>query len=58
MIGNVTAVVLAFANFILRLGAGVVEGALAWGLSTIVVLLLVYTGWKGGTSSTSKTWRG
>ncbi|MER9871165.1 DUF2231 domain-containing protein [Mesorhizobium sp. M0136] len=41
----------ALANFILRLSAGAAEGALPWGLalSTIVVLLLLYTGWKGGT---------
>lgn len=47
MVGNVAAL----ANFILRLSAGAAEGALPWGLalSTIVVLLLLYTGWKGGT---------
>ncbi|MER9657874.1 DUF2231 domain-containing protein [Mesorhizobium sp. M0152] len=51
MIGNVTAVVLALASFLLRLSAGAAEGALPWGLalSTIIVLLLLYTGWKGGT---------
>ncbi|ESX63800.1 DUF2231 domain-containing protein [Mesorhizobium sp. M0142] len=51
MVGNVVAVVLALASFILRLSAGAAEGALPWGLalSTIVVLLLLYTGWKGGT---------
>ncbi|WP_353843357.1 DUF2231 domain-containing protein [Mesorhizobium sp.] len=51
MVGNVIAVVLALANFGLRLIAGAVEGTLPWGLaiSTLVVLLLVYTGWKGGT---------
>ncbi|MER8400362.1 DUF2231 domain-containing protein [Mesorhizobium sp. M0833] len=51
MVGNVVAVVLALASFMLRLSAGAAEGALPWGpaLSTIVVLLLVYTGWKGGT---------
>lgn len=51
MIGNVLAVLFALSNFLLRLSAGAVEGALPWGLalSTVVVLLLVYTGWKGGT---------
>lgn len=51
MIGNVTAVVLALASFLLRRSAGAAEGVLPWGLalSTIIVLLLLYTGWKGGT---------
>jgi uncharacterized membrane protein len=50
MIGNVTAVVLALISFWIRYQYGVEQGARPWGLvlSTIIVILLVYTGWKGG----------
>ncbi|WP_313958449.1 DUF2231 domain-containing protein [Chelativorans salis] len=49
MIGNLTAVFLVLINFLLRLGGGA-EAVLPWGLliSTAVVLILLYTGWKGG----------
>jgi uncharacterized membrane protein len=49
MIGNVTAVVLALVSLLLRWGNP--EGAvLPWGLviSTLIVLLIVFTGWMGG----------
>ncbi len=49
MIGNLTLVVLSVVNFVLRLGdpeTAVVPVGLA--LSGIVVLMLLYTGWKGG----------
>jgi uncharacterized membrane protein len=51
MIGNLAAVILSLVNFAVRLGSGAVEGALPWGLvlSLLVVLILFYTGWKGGT---------
>ena len=50
MIGNLTAVVLSLVSFVVRLGAGAADGVLPWGLvlSTAVVVLLLYTGWKGG----------
>jgi uncharacterized membrane protein len=49
MIGNVTAVLLSAVNFLLRLDNpqdAVVPTGLA--ISTIVALILVYTGWQGG----------
>ena len=49
MIGNVTAVLLSAINLVIRLGdheAAVVPNGLI--LSTIVALILVYTGWQGG----------
>ena len=51
MIGNLAAVILSLVNFGVRLGAGAAAGALPWGLllSLLVVLILLYTGWKGGT---------
>jgi uncharacterized membrane protein len=50
MIGNVTAVVLSLISFWVRFRYGAAEGVLPWGLllSFVVVLLLLYTGWKGG----------
>jgi uncharacterized membrane protein len=50
MIGNLVAVVLAAVNLWLRYSDDVAAAVLPWGLmlSTIVVLLLLYTGWKGG----------
>lgn len=50
LIGNVTAVVLSLISFWLRYRYGAAAGVLPWGLllSLLVVLLLLYTGWKGG----------
>jgi uncharacterized membrane protein len=50
MIGNVVVVVLALVSFWMRLTAGPAEAVLPWGLvlSTAVVALLLFTGWKGG----------
>jgi uncharacterized membrane protein len=50
MIGNVLAVVLALINFWIRYREGAEPGVLPWGLllSTVIVLILLYTGWKGG----------
>jgi uncharacterized membrane protein len=50
MIGNLVAVVLAIANLIVRLEAGAEAGVVPVGLllSAAVVVVLVFTGWKGG----------
>ena len=50
MIGNIVAVLLALASLAIRLSQGSAEAVLPWGLilSVVVVLLLLYTGWKGG----------
>ena len=50
LFGNVTAVVLSLISFYLRYTAGVAAAVLPWGivLSFVVVLILIYTGWKGG----------
>lgn len=47
--GNLTAVILALVNFVLRLG-NAEEAVLPTGLilSAVVALILVYTGWQGG----------
>lgn len=49
MIGNVIAVVLALINFGIRYYRGVEAGVFPWGilLSAVVVLILLFTGWKG-----------
>jgi uncharacterized membrane protein len=49
MVGNLTAVILALVNFVLRLG-NAEEAVLPTGLilSAVVALILVYTGWQGG----------
>jgi uncharacterized membrane protein len=49
MIGNVTAVVLSLINFYLRYAHGAEAGVFPWGIwiSLIVVLLLLFNGWKG-----------
>jgi uncharacterized membrane protein len=49
MIGNLSAVILALVNFVLRLG-NAEEAVLPTGLilSAVVALILVYTGWQGG----------
>lgn len=50
MIGNLVAVALAIASLIIRLEAGAEAGAVPVGLllSTAIVVILVFTGWKGG----------
>lgn len=50
MIGNVVVVVLALVSFWMRASAGPAEAVLPWGLllSTVIVALLLFTGWKGG----------
>jgi uncharacterized membrane protein len=49
MIGNLVAVVLALLSLVLRANGGP-DFVLPWGLllSTVVVALILYTGWKGG----------
>ena len=51
MVGNLVAVLLSLLNFIIRWSATPADQVLPWGivLSAIVFLLLLYTGWKGGT---------
>jgi len=50
MIGNVVVVLLAVLSFWLRMMEGAAGAVLPWGLvlSLLIVLLLLYTGWKGG----------
>ena len=48
MLANVTAVVLEIINFFLRLNSDAAIGKIGVYLSAIVVLILVYSGWKGG----------
>lgn len=50
MIGNVIAVVLALLSWGVRLSQGAEEAVLPWGLtlSTLIVVILAFTGWKGG----------
>jgi uncharacterized membrane protein len=50
MIGNLVAVGLAAVNLWLRYDGDVAGAVLPWGLvlSAVVVILLLYTGWKGG----------
>ncbi len=50
VIGNLVAVALAIASFIVRLEAGAEAAVVPVGLllSTAVVVILVFTGWKGG----------
>jgi uncharacterized membrane protein len=49
MIGNVIAVLLSLVNFYLRHAKGAETGVFPWGfwISLIVVLLLMFNGWKG-----------
>ncbi|HEY8576185.1 MAG TPA: DUF2231 domain-containing protein [Devosia sp.] len=49
MVGNLVAVVLAVVSLWLRASSGA-QVVLPWGLllSTLVVVLILYTGWKGG----------
>jgi uncharacterized membrane protein len=48
MLANVTAVVLEIVNFFVRLNNNDAIGKMGVYLSVIVVLILVYSGWKGG----------
>jgi uncharacterized membrane protein len=50
MLGNVAVVILSIISLGVRRSEGAVDGVLPWGLilSFVVVLLLLYTGWKGG----------
>ena len=48
MLANVTAVVLEVVNFVLRLKDPVSIGTTGVYLSAVVVLILLYSGWKGG----------
>jgi uncharacterized membrane protein len=48
MLANVTAVVLELVNFFIRLNNDDAIGKIGIYLSVIVVLILVYSGWKGG----------
>jgi uncharacterized membrane protein len=48
MLANVTAVVLELVNFILRLKNDDFIGSTGVYISAVVVLILVYSGWKGG----------
>jgi uncharacterized membrane protein len=48
MLANVTAVVLEIVNFFVRLHSDSAIGGTGVILSAVVVLILVYSGWKGG----------
>jgi uncharacterized membrane protein len=48
MLANVTAVVLELVNFFLRLNNNDSIAKVGIYLSIVVVLILVYSGWKGG----------
>jgi uncharacterized membrane protein len=48
MLANITAVVLEIVNFVVRLNGDDSVGKIGVWLSAIVVLILVYSGWKGG----------
>ena len=50
MIANVVAVVIAIISFFMRYRDGVDQAAGTWGViaSGVIVLLLLYSGWKGG----------
>lgn len=48
MLANVTAVVLEIVNLVLRLGNADFIGSTGVYISGIVVLILLYSGWKGG----------
>ncbi len=49
MVGNLVAVVIAIINFGLRVSEGAAVPIKGWGiaLSAIIVLILLFTGWKG-----------
>jgi uncharacterized membrane protein len=48
MLANVTAVLLEIVNFFLRLNNNAAIGKIGVYLSIVVVLILLYSGWKGG----------
>lgn len=48
MLANVTAVVLEIINLLLRLNNDAAIGKIGVYLSIVVVLILIYSGWKGG----------
>jgi uncharacterized membrane protein len=48
MLANVTAVVLSIVNFFVRLGNDSAIAGIGIILSAVVVLILIYSGWKGG----------
>ena len=50
MIGNLIAVVLAIVSLYLRYSGGIETAVFPWGIATsfLVVLVLGFTGWKGG----------
>jgi len=50
MIGNLIAVVLAAISVYVRYRGGIETSVLPWGMTTsfLVVLILLFTGWKGG----------
>jgi uncharacterized membrane protein len=48
MLANVTAVVLELVNFFLRLRDGASIASTGVYISLVVVLILLYSGWKGG----------
>ena len=48
MLANVTAVVLEIVNFVLRLKDPDLIGSTGVYISGVVVLILIYSGWKGG----------
>ena len=50
MIGNLIAVVLAIISLYLRYRGGIETAVFPWGIATsfLVVLVLAFTGWKGG----------
>ena len=48
MLANVTAVVLELVNLLLRLNNSEFIGSTGVYISGVVVLILIYSGWKGG----------
>jgi uncharacterized membrane protein len=48
MLANVTAVIVEIVNFFLRLHSDSAIGSIGVYLSAVVVLILLYSGWKGG----------
>ena len=48
LFANLTVVVIELVSFILRLGEREIAGGLGLGLSVVAVLLLLFSGWKGG----------
>jgi len=48
MFANLTAVAVEVVNFLLRLGYERIAGSIGLALSALVVLILLFSGWKGG----------